>query len=194
MRIDVSSVICGWRLAAAAAPGNGRFSLLAGPSARSAAGAFLFLWIGGASGSRGFLGRRVFFATSVVVELGPPSTATLGFRPGFLRGRPAAVNGTAGGAGGMGCPGKMPNRAAEPGSTTISSISMFARPWLRNLVGDPGSESADGGDDNDVGDELRLVRTSMIGKVEAGRMASLLMCLDSGKEKESTNDNWSSKV
>lgn len=32
-----------------------------------------------------------------------------------------------------------------------------------NLAGgDPGSESAEGGSDNEVGDELRLVRSSMI--------------------------------
>lgn len=162
MRMDANSVICGWRLAAVAAPGNGRFSLLDNPSAGSMAAAFLLRWIGGASGSLGFLGRRVFFAASVVVVLGAPSTTTFGFRPGFLRGRPAAVSGTVGGGGGIGCPGRIPNLATEPGSTTISSISMFARPWLRNRAGEDGSDSADGGDDNEVGDELRLEGASIM--------------------------------
>jgi len=122
-------------------------------SAAVVAGAFRFLWMGGALGSRGFRCRRCF--GSVLVEL--PSVAALGltvlpgFRPGFLRGRPAAVKTTLGGAGGRWVDG---NRCAEPGSTTISSISMFARPWLSSLVGDPGSDRPEGGEDSDVGDEL----------------------------------------
>jgi hypothetical protein len=39
---------------------------------------------------------------------------------------------------------------------------MFARPWLRNLAGEDGSDNADGGDDNEVGDELRLEGTSIM--------------------------------
>lgn len=94
----------------------------------------------------------------MVVEL--PSTATLGFtvlpgfRPGFFLGRPAAVSGTFGGGGAV-CGAMTPNRApTEPGSTTISSISMLALPALRNRVGEPGSDRADGGEESEAGEEL----------------------------------------
>lgn len=85
----------------------------------------------------------------MLVEL--PSVAALGltvvpgFRPGFLRGTPAAVKTTPGAVGGR--------WVAEPGSTTISSISMLARPRLSSLVGEPGSDRAEGGEERDVGDE-----------------------------------------
>ena len=102
-------------------------------------------------------GRRCF-GCSVPVDV--PSVAVLGLtvdpglRPGFFRGRPAAVSGTSGGGGGCCICCMMPKRGAEPGSTMISSISILALPALRKRVGDPGSDRAEGGDDKDVGDEL----------------------------------------
>ncbi len=125
----------------------------------SVAAAFLFLWIGGALGSRGFLGRRCFTGASVPDPLAVPSapfvfTIDPGFRPGFLRGTPAAVSRTPSGVAGCDWGCMTLNRGATDGSTMISSISIFALPALRNRVGDPGSEMADGGDESDVGDEL----------------------------------------
>ena len=80
-------------------------------------------------------------------------TVLPGFRPGFLRGRPAAVNGTfAGGSAGW-CCCMMVKRATELGSTMISSISMLARPACSRRVGEPGSDGADGAVDSE-GDEL----------------------------------------
>ena len=152
IRIEASSVILGWRPAAGLESDLTPFS--AGcASASSAAGAFLFLCMGGAFGSFGFRGRRCLGGSL-------PSGATLaltvlpGLRPGFFLGRPAAVKGTSGGGGGCCICCMMPNRGAEPGSTIISSISMLALPALRKRVGDPGSDSAEGGEDSDVGEEL----------------------------------------
>jgi len=153
IRIDVNSVILGWRPAAGFEIDRAPFSMGCG-SVSSVACAFLFLWMGGAFGSRGFRGRRCLGGSVV------PSAATLGFtvlpgfRPGFFLGRPAAVRGTSGGGGGCCICCMMSNRGAEPGSTIISSISIFALPALRKRVGDPGSDNADGGDDREVGDEL----------------------------------------
>ena len=147
MRIDASSVIL--VCLAGADADEALCAVSAGVSV--AAAFFLFRWIGGALGSLGFRGFLVF--GSVL-----PSAATLGLttepglRPGFFRGRPAAVSCTSGWGRG-GC--MTPNLGPEAVSTTISSISMFALPcW--SLDGEPGSEiEPDGGDDNtDAGDEL----------------------------------------
>lgn len=120
--------------------------------------------MGGALGSFGFLERRCLAAASVPEPLAVPSaapgvplglTVEPGLRPGFLRGTPAAVSLTPSGV--AGCGGgciTLLNLGATDGSTMISSISMFALPALRKRVGDPGSEIADGGEDNEVGDEL----------------------------------------
>lgn len=158
MRIDVSSVILGWRTGGAAGGGGpeaARASISEFVSFPSPVAALRFLWIGGAFGSLGFLGRRCLAASAIGVPSGLAFGFTVlpGLRPGFLRGTPAAVSCTPGGCSEDCCVCMMPKRAAEPGSTMISSISIFALPALITLVGDVGSDRPDGGDDSD-GEEL----------------------------------------
>lgn len=96
MRMGVSSVI----LVCRGGPEADRASISEAVSPASVAAALRFLGTGGALGSLGFRGRRCL-GWSALAEL--PSTGTFGltvlpgFRPGFLRGRPAAVSGTFGG-------------------------------------------------------------------------------------------------
>lgn len=97
MRIGLSSAI----LVCRGGPEADLASISELASPASVAPALRFLWTGGALGSLGFLGRRCLGASALDM-LGLPSaggfglTVLPGFRPGFLRGRPAAVNGTLG--------------------------------------------------------------------------------------------------
>ena len=118
---------------------------------------FRLRWMGGALGSRGFLGRRVFGASLALPSFG--LTEEPGLRPGFCRGRPSLVRRTL-------SPSTIPQSMVAPDGlavvlviawvvwepalgalTTISPI--FGIPVRGCRDGDPGSEmDRDGGDES----------------------------------------------
>lgn len=107
-------------------------------------------WTGGAFGSLGFLCLFCFGASwppSVVVF---GFTVVPGFRPGFFRGRPAAVNWT-------GLPSGPVPTFADLAPTIISSISGFEVTG-GTLGGDPGGEITEGGDESSGEDRFAGAR------------------------------------
>lgn len=115
------------------------------PRFASVFGAVLrFLCTGGAFGSLGFLCLFCFGASWPASAFG--FTVVPGFRPGFFRGTPAAVNWT-------GFPSGPVPTLADFAPTTISSISSFDLSCV-NLGGDPGGEMTEGGDESSGEDRL----------------------------------------
>lgn len=119
------------------------------PRLASALGAVLrFRWTGGAFGSLGFLGFLCFGGSWPPSVVGFGLTVVPGFRPGFLRGRPAAVNWT-------GRPSGPVPTFADLAPTIISSMS-----WLdvssAALGGDAGGEMIEGGDESSGEERLGL--------------------------------------